>query len=715
MMTQSPSFSQRLQDLKDNWRQVCANHSTNPGGWSANHVDSARNFQPSSQAANESIVTQEKSSSLLSNLMNISSWPRPEPVKFLVAKSSEQPSPVSSKVGGIPPWALSQNALSSSYSNRATVSVSSNTDGTSSGLCSWMKKDDSGGVIDNSKLGLSPAQGLQRDTRGSMGSDLALGRSSVEVPSPRRDLREEGQQPLLGGWKPSSTGNSRSEPVPEVSLPWRVPTSLGMGSMKEGDQKPPSCGPMFRPNDMDSLKGLWRGLQELVPWQKEATTAVASSVTDCRSGNGRKRGSSLKSDTWLLFLGPDRVGKREIAKALAKLVFGDEKKLIWMQLGGNHVDSASFGSGTGISSSDNNGVRYRGKTPLDRLVEAVRLKPFSVVLLEDVDQADSVVRGNLLRAMERGKLASSNGKEVSFANVIVIMTCSVGGSLLSAKQGYERQASLAFEEEKLSRLFSYGMKFQIEDLKSEKVLQDNGRGVSVVNYSVSLENESGDPSLERSSSPSVSRSKRRAHWALQGDANDCALMEGKRLKKEGSVSSKALALDLNLSAEENETVDDLSCTTDVNTTPERPEPETEQALAKKVIACARESLPKEMFDSVDAFVMFKPFDFDTLTSNILEQFESASRSILATGATVEIDVAVLEQLVSAAWQTNSDQKVFNSWVNEILVKSVGSVLDKCEVGPNCVVKLVIDRCQALETQENAAVRVGLLPASIKLG
>ncbi|KAL3694618.1 hypothetical protein R1sor_008269 [Riccia sorocarpa] len=150
-----------------------------------------------------------------------------------------------------------------------------------------------------------------------------------------------------------------------------------------------------------------------------------------------------------------------------------------------------------------------------------------------------------------------------------------------------------------------------------------------------------------------------AIFDVKSKGNSRSPLREKRPKREGSVSSKALALDLNLSAEENECLDDLSCTTDSNTTDRSADQETEEVLAKKVISLARESLPKNIFELADARVIFRPFDFATLMDGVLEQLGTTLRSV-------------------------------------------------------SVVKLMTDPGQALEVMQDATVvRVGLLPASIK--
>ncbi|KAK2985284.1 hypothetical protein RJ640_009797 [Escallonia rubra] len=159
--------------------------------------------------------------------------------------------------------------------------------------------------------------------------------------------------------------------------------------------------------DADSFKRLLKGLMEKAWWQPEAASAVATTVTQCKLGNGKRRGSGSKGNIWLLFTGPDRVGKKKMASVLSNHVCGLSPVIIY--LGSRRDDVESDFS-------------FRGKTALDRIAEAVRRNPFSVIMLEDFDEADLLLRGNIKRAMERGRLVDSHGREISLGNVIFLLT-----------------------------------------------------------------------------------------------------------------------------------------------------------------------------------------------------------------------------------------------------------------------------------------------------
>ncbi|XP_073282637.1 protein SUPPRESSOR OF MAX2 1A-like, partial [Primulina huaijiensis] len=142
-------------------------------------------------------------------------------------------------------------------------------------------------------------------------------------------------------------------------------------------------------------------------WQAEAASSIASAITRCRLGNGKRRGGGSRGDIWLLFTGPDRVGKNKMASVLADQICG--------------ANPISICLGTRRNDGDLD-MKFRGRTAIDRITEAIRRDPVSVILLEDIDEADMLVRGSIKRAIERGRLIDSHGREVSLGNAIFVLT-----------------------------------------------------------------------------------------------------------------------------------------------------------------------------------------------------------------------------------------------------------------------------------------------------
>ncbi|XP_071726882.1 protein SUPPRESSOR OF MAX2 1-like [Rutidosis leptorrhynchoides] len=161
--------------------------------------------------------------------------------------------------------------------------------------------------------------------------------------------------------------------------------------------EPQAKGKFVNAANAYSFMKLFKGLKKKVWWQPEAASAIATTVTQC--GN--------KGSVWLLFAGPDRVGKKKMVSVLSHQVCGADPITVYL------------GSKRDENEPD---IGSRGKTALDRIVEAVRKDPVSVIVLSDIDEADMVVRGSIKRAMEKGRLTDSYGREISLRNIIFVMT-----------------------------------------------------------------------------------------------------------------------------------------------------------------------------------------------------------------------------------------------------------------------------------------------------
>ncbi|XP_076927389.1 protein SUPPRESSOR OF MAX2 1-like [Bidens hawaiensis] len=161
-----------------------------------------------------------------------------------------------------------------------------------------------------------------------------------------------------------------------------------------GDGSPK--GIFFHSVNADSFKKLLKHLMKMAWWQPEAATTIATTLTQ-----------SSRGCLWLLFAGPDRVGKKKMASVLAEHVCRADPITISL---GSSRDEGEMDCG------------FRGKTMLDRVVDAVRRNPFSVIVLLDIDEADMLVRGRIKEAMERGRLTDSHGREVSLGNIIFVLT-----------------------------------------------------------------------------------------------------------------------------------------------------------------------------------------------------------------------------------------------------------------------------------------------------
>lgn len=160
-------------------------------------------------------------------------------------------------------------------------------------------------------------------------------------------------------------------------------------------------------------------IHERVIGQDEAVTAVARAVRRARAGlkdPKRPIGS-------FIFLGPTGVGKTELGRALAEALFGDEDALIRIDMSEymeKHAVSRLVGAPPGYIGHDEGG----------QLTEAIRRKPYSVILLDEIEKAHPEVFNILLQVLEDGRLTDTKGRTVDFRNTVVIMTSNVGASFL---------------------------------------------------------------------------------------------------------------------------------------------------------------------------------------------------------------------------------------------------------------------------------------------
>lgn len=160
-------------------------------------------------------------------------------------------------------------------------------------------------------------------------------------------------------------------------------------------------------------------LHERVIGQDHAVTAVANAVRRSRAGlqdPNRPIGS-------FLFLGPTGVGKTELCKALAEVLFDDEKAMI-------RIDMSEFMERHSVSRLIGAPPGYVGYEQGGKLTEAVRRRPYSVVLLDEIEKAHDDVYNILLQVLDDGRLTDNHGRTVDFTNTIIVMTSNVGSQLI---------------------------------------------------------------------------------------------------------------------------------------------------------------------------------------------------------------------------------------------------------------------------------------------
>ncbi|MDD4739845.1 MAG: AAA family ATPase, partial [Bacteroidales bacterium] len=172
-------------------------------------------------------------------------------------------------------------------------------------------------------------------------------------------------------------------------------------------------------SEKEKLLYLEDQLKKRVVGQDEAITAIANAIRRSRSGlSDEKRPIGS-----FAFLGSTGVGKTELARALAELLFDDENLMI-------RIDMSEYQERFSVSRLIGAPPGYVGYEESGQLTEAVRMKPYSIVLLDEIEKAHPDVFNILLQVLEDGRLTDNKGRVIDFKNTIIIMTSNLGSELL---------------------------------------------------------------------------------------------------------------------------------------------------------------------------------------------------------------------------------------------------------------------------------------------
>ena len=210
--------------------------------------------------------------------------------------------------------------------------------------------------------------------------------------------------------------------------------------------------------EREKLIHLEERLQQRVVGQDEAVKAVSEAVIRARAGikdPNRPIGS-------FIFLGPTGVGKTELAKALAEILFDDERNMIRIDMSEymeKHTVSRLIGAPPGYVGYDEGG----------QLTEAVRRRPYSVILLDEIEKAHADVFNVLLQVLDDGRLTDGQGRIVDFKNTLIIMTSNLGSAEIMQKKGEVTREEV---QSMLMRFFRPEFLNRVDDIVVFKALQE---------------------------------------------------------------------------------------------------------------------------------------------------------------------------------------------------------------------------------------------------
>merc|ERR1711959_849269 len=199
-------------------------------------------------------------------------------------------------------------------------------------------------------------------------------------------------------------------------------------------------------SDRERLLKLGDRLKKRVVGQNDAVRAVSDAILRSRAGMASRN----KPTGSFLFLGPTGVGKTELAKALASELFDDEREMV-------RVDMSEYMESHGVARLIGAPPGYVGHEAGGQLTEVVRRKPYSVVLLDEVEKAHGDVLNILLQVLDDGRLTDGQGRCVDFTNTVMIMTSNVGAEFLmeggaGSKERCMDKVKRTFRPELLNRL-----------------------------------------------------------------------------------------------------------------------------------------------------------------------------------------------------------------------------------------------------------------------
>ncbi len=234
------------------------------------------------------------------------------------------------------------------------------------------------------------------------------------IPELEKKLEQAASAETEGVQKQLLRNRVTDEEIAEVVSKW---TGIPVNKMLEGD--------------MEKLLQMEDHLHKTVVGQDEAVTSVASAVRRSRAGLSdpkRPNGS-------FLFLGPTGVGKTELCKSLAEFLFDTQDAMV-------RIDMSEYMEKHAVARLIGAPPGYVGYEEGGYLTEAVRRRPYTLILLDEVEKAHPDVFNILLQVLDEGRLTDSQGRTVDFRNAVVVMTSNMGSDVIQQKTGHAETAEI---------------------------------------------------------------------------------------------------------------------------------------------------------------------------------------------------------------------------------------------------------------------------------
>jgi ATP-dependent Clp protease ATP-binding subunit ClpB len=308
----------------------------------------------------------------------------------------------------------------------------------SSGMkAQWQQEKETLGAVGRIKQEIEQAriEAEQATRKGDLGlaAEITYGR----IPSLEQQLRDaEGRLASAGGRPTFLKEEVAADDIAEVVARW---TGIPVTRMMESER--------------ERLTKLEAHLAERVVGQDEAVRAVANAVRRSRAGlqdPNRPIGS-------FIFLGPTGVGKTETARALAEYLFDDESAMV-------RIDMSEYMEKHAVARLIGAPPGYVGYEEGGQLTEAVRRRPYSVILFDEIEKAHPDVFNLLLQILDDGRLTDSQGRTVDFRNSVIIMTSNVGSHAILEQNGGEWAAVEALVTAALRQQFKPEFLNRVDDI-----------------------------------------------------------------------------------------------------------------------------------------------------------------------------------------------------------------------------------------------------------